>query len=389
MFYGKYLPVPAIINTTRISSLNEISNRRLLVSDISNIQLEYTVTYEFPISSNLSDPRAFAQMFTYFGNLTTQLTERVLSGEFTIAREQFCNSDDCSANAATAVMKPIYLGPFLFKKSKTVSTKSVNFFSSKYFMYIVYILPFFVCICLILFCFFCLTGKRRRSEQSLEDWMDSESGDIRVHKIVRNGFLRFTPSKFGSTTHGLNLKDIYNSGDDVNAVNPAFRDSFDTGIESEYGVHYSGESSKRNSLRNFQSTLQELRDNMNKSSSSVSFNDTHVTTPDVYNSKESVEDSSRYQFFNPVYEESSSSPSPFSSPRSPLNSALSSPRPENPNSQNLRKYHTSLVARRDSIRNKEKLSQNSSDSNVSMLDLYGARNEYDLKDSPPKRQPDI
>ncbi len=365
---------------TSITALPFSSQHRSLQTTVSSVQIKYTVIYEFPILENYSSPNAYFQIYTYFGNLTHRLVEKSLDNDMNRARQQYCLHDNCGTPKATIYTKPTFLGPFRIHTNHNVGIQSSEFFSSKLFMYLLYVIPVVLFLCLIFFLIFCCLNGKRRTEQSLENWLDSESGEIKVHKVVRNAFLRFTPASGGN---GLNLKDIYQSGDDVNVINPAFSDSQESVHDSDSAINLSNDSraSKRNSLRNFQASLQELRDNNSKASKLFFPNDQHLSTPELYDKgRNETKSNSKHEFINTAFEDSSDKDNPFISSLSPMSSQDNTPRKESLNRQSLRNFHASLIENRKSSRIRVLLSKNSEHSNISFLDLYNSQNEYDQED---------
>jgi hypothetical protein len=166
------------------------AQRNLPSAGAEIIAVAYTVVYQFPLSSsNLSSPEAYTQIYSYFGNLTKQLTNKVLNGNFDFLLHVQCKGSACSGMETYSLST--YQGPFSVTHSSSSTsenppgTSSNSLFASKS-IYGPLIIsgPIILCFCLLLIVPYFLYSKKKRTELQLGNWIDTTHGEIEVHKQI-------------------------------------------------------------------------------------------------------------------------------------------------------------------------------------------------------------
>jgi len=224
---GKYSLTPVSVNVTKLLVIDSLNSDKVisLVYPTVNILVEFSITFMFPVGSQ--EIVACNNMRTLHGDLVTRMKQAIRSNLFINVFRQYCEPSGCNTVVDEMVITtaPVISPPFVVGSSLCVASTSASSTTSLTTSSIATISILFFVALLILGCIVAIVAvvskKRKVTEKSLEEWIESSDSDLKVSKS-KNQALRYSPS--------MGLNDIYakkdrwaNDEDKMMAViNPVF-----------------------------------------------------------------------------------------------------------------------------------------------------------------------
>jgi len=246
-----------------ITNVTETYTRRKLSSGVPSVTVQYQVTFFYPQTYTPDT------MLSLYATLSNNLMNQIASGSFADALIKDCPVCG-SAYSVPSFERPVpntsfeptttptvipSLIPIAKQSLSSSSTGTVN--SSTLLLAVVAIMAILLAVISFLLIMMRMKRKRNITEKRLEHWLDSDTAEVDINKKVttlRKGLSRSAPDEPG-------IKDIYEltSREKVSsAYNPVFYEPSKSTTKDEDGASFT-DNVKRQSLRNFVSTLQELR----------------------------------------------------------------------------------------------------------------------------------
>jgi hypothetical protein len=247
-----------VIITNMTQTYSTSSSRRILLG-IPSIKIQYSITFYVPEGS------VGSSTISIYSKLSNNLMNSIASGNFASQLSSSCPS--CGlANIIPSFTQPILSTTFYpsmeptvdptvaIPKIASVSGAASGMDTGTLLMAVLAIVA--IVLGMIAFALVMVRMKRKRNitEKRLEHWLGSESSEIDIHKNSRNlrkGFL--------NESSDPGIKDIYGTSgvEKVQSTfNPVFNEPGGKSLDQNDG---NVDNIKRQSLRNFVSSLHELR----------------------------------------------------------------------------------------------------------------------------------
>jgi hypothetical protein len=256
------------VNITLDSSLR----RRRSLTTTTAVALAYNVEYYFP---EQTDDSPYFEVVSYFQGLTTQFTESVNDGHFTLALNQYCSSG-CALTSPSAVIPPSYVGPFLLTNAPTpqpVSASSSGGIAQYKTIIIIgvsVVVVLLLC-CIAVCCFFSYfqSDPDKESATNLDLWIKSGTGeinlfhydDMNVKEDVHNTQNPMKEKNFKKNKNDINFREARERTLRIDRASKKIISTYNAGNgdDYEYDFDYQGYNNNEYVHENVNPTHQDVR----------------------------------------------------------------------------------------------------------------------------------